>query len=292
MYWQLHVARLALLGRMPFGNPLRRFKRRAFGYKPNLSNLRDTHADFRKMEAELARHGRSFAGATVLEIGTGWFPTIPLMLCLHGAKNVVMTDLTPHLDALTFKAALDFLRTQGEEFKELGPSSNIGDYPLTYLAPLDLRKVPDGSLDCVVSRTVLEHIPEPALVQLFEGLRAKLSPTGCMVHCVDHSDHLAHQDKRLSMVNFLSWPQWQHSLVNWLTKEGENRLRHSDYLQLFDRTGYQVLSDKSHVHPASEAALRTLELAPQFQGRSPTELATLVSYYVLAPKASAGQQAA
>jgi hypothetical protein len=234
------------------------------------------------MQNELSSLGRSFHQARVLEIGTGWFPTVPIMLSLRGAKKVFMTDVTPHLDDVTFTATVTFLRNEGGEFAQLRAASKVSDFALTYLAPFDLSQIPDGSIDCVISRTVLEHIPKEGLVSLFHGLRAKLSPHGFMVHCVDHSDHLGHQDKRITMVNFLTWPDWKHALVNWLTKEGENRLRHCDYVQLFQRAGYQVLLEKRQIHRETEQHLRSLTFAPRFKNRPASELATLRSLYVVA----------
>jgi hypothetical protein len=62
------------------------------------------------MRAELYRLGYSFYGSTVLEIGTGWFPTIPLLLSQDEIKQVYMTDLISHLDEVTFNEVRMFLR--------------------------------------------------------------------------------------------------------------------------------------------------------------------------------------
>lgn len=283
MYWQLHVARLAMMGRLPFGQSLRRAKRRLVGYQPNAGNLRDTLRDLAEMQQELSHLDWSFDRASVLEIGTGWFPTVPVVLCLRGARRVIMTDLTPHMDDTTFASTINFLRGEGSEFALLPETSAVGDFPLTYLAPFDVDQLPDASIDVVISRTVLEHIPEVHLVSLLRSLRSKLTRKGVMVHCVDHSDHLEHRDKRLSKVNFLTWHDWQHTLINRLTMEGENRLRHSDYIDVFERAGYQVLLGKGHVHRETEQHLKQMKLAPRFKDRSFSELATLKSIYIVVP---------
>ena len=109
MDWRLKVVKQALMSRIPFGQPLRRLKRRYFGYEPDPGNLERTLANFGQMKETLGSLGRSFEGATVLEIGTGWFPSIPIMLALGGAKRVLMTDLTQHMDEVTFSATLKYL---------------------------------------------------------------------------------------------------------------------------------------------------------------------------------------
>lgn len=159
MDWRLKVARQAVLARIPFGYGLRRIKRKVFGYQPNLGNLRETLACWRQMRDGLERAGGSVEGATVLEIGTGWFPTIPVMQCLAGAKHVYMSDLNVHLDDVSFAATLDFLRRELPDEPRLREIQSRRDVPVSYLAPFDVNAIPDGSIDIVSSRTVLEHIP-------------------------------------------------------------------------------------------------------------------------------------
>src|SRR6187402_2154989 len=110
MRWQLHVAKLAVMGRLPFGAGLRAVKRRFLGYPPNRCNLKGTLRDLEEMVGELAGMGRSLKGATVLEIGSGWFPVIPVMLAAAGARRVYLSDLTPRIDRVTLAATLGFLR--------------------------------------------------------------------------------------------------------------------------------------------------------------------------------------
>lgn len=286
MHRHLLVAKLALMGHMPFGDALRRSKRRLLGYEPNPGNIRDTVADLDEMHERLRAQGRSFEAARVLEIGSGWFPTIPLALALRGAREVILADHVKHLDEVSFAAATRHLKARFPSFAALGSRTRFDEFPFRYAAPFEPAQLPDASVDVVVSRAVLEHIPELTLEQIHRQLLPKLSSTAALVHCVDHSDHLAHHDKSISMLNFLTWPDWKHQLVNRLTCEGENRLRHSDYLRLFQRCGYRVLSEHRTVHEPSLAVLPRLRLAPRFQGYAAEDLATLRSVFVLEPAAS------
>jgi len=162
----------------------------------------------------------------------------------------------------------------------------IDDLPITYLAPFDPSAVPDGSVDFVISRTVLEHIPPDDLVNLFLALRPKLSPQGLMIHLVDHSDHLEHTDKSLSKINFLTWSVRKHAFVNSLTREGENRLRHHEYLPVFEMTGYQLVTTIADVHEPTRAIAKSLPLVAPYSDMTSDQLATLSSLYVLAPAAA------
>ena len=101
-----------------------------------------------------------------------------------------------------------------------------------------------------------------------------------MLHCVDHSDHLEHHDKRLTKVNFLTWSDRLHTLVNALTREGENRLRHSDYVGLLAECGYEVIKANACMHEPTRQIAKGLRLAPRFRDLTPDEVAVLRSVYV------------
>jgi hypothetical protein len=85
------------------------------------------------------------------------------------------------------------------------------------------------------------------------------------------------------MINFLTWSRRKHALVNFLMKDGENRLRHHEYQPIFEKAGYDVLRSISEVHAKTRAEVESLPLVEPFSSMSPDLLATLVSFYVLAP---------
>jgi hypothetical protein len=283
MDWRLKVGRQAVLARLPFGQSLRSIKRRLLGYQPDPDNLRDTLKNWSQMRSAVSHTGGAIEGATVLEIGTGWFPTMPILQCLQGAKRVYMSDLNVHLDDVSFAATLAFLRRVSPDDARLRAIRSRADLPLTYLAPFDVNALADGSIDLVTSRTVLEHIPPDALVQLLAALRPKLSARGRMVHLVDHSDHLEHSDKSISKINFLTWPERKHAWINRLTREGENRLRHHEYPPLFAKAGYRVTLEQDKIHEPTRQLAKSLPLQPPYAAMTPEQLATMSSLYVLEP---------
>jgi hypothetical protein len=287
MDWRLRVVKQCILANVPFGQTLRSIKRKYLGYEPNPSNLQHTLLCLKQMQGVLSTLNRSFEDATVLEIGSGWFPTIPIMLGIGGARRVLMSDLNPHMDQVTFASTLRFLKGALPTNQRLHAINTVDDLPIAYLAPFDAGAVPDGTVDFVISRTVLEHIPPDDLANLLVALRPKLSPSGLMIHVVDHSDHLEHTDKSLSKINFLTWSVRKHAFVNSLTKEGENRLRHHEYLPIFEMAGYQVVTTIPEVHEPTRAIAKSLPLVPPYSGMSSDQLATLTSLYVLGPRKGA-----
>ncbi|MBL8289987.1 MAG: class I SAM-dependent methyltransferase [Rubrivivax sp.] len=287
MGWKLHVLKTSILGRVPFGDQLRRIKRQTFGYLPDPDNLRGTLQNLDDMRNAVHAAGRSFADATVLEIGSGWFPTIPIMLSAQGARKVFLTDLNPHMDRTTFAATLDFLRPYLVDHPRAAGKSSLEDFGLEYIAPFRPDAIPNGTIDFIISRTVLEHIPAEDLQGILAELRPKLATGGLMLHCVDHSDHLEHRDKSISKINFLTWSERRHKLVNWLTKEGENRLRHHEYRKVFERAGYEIAFESGQPHPATLESARTLPLQHRFAQMTPAEVSILSSIYLLSPRPGA-----
>jgi hypothetical protein len=280
MDWRLRVAKAAVVNRLPLRAGLRRAKRQLFGYAaPIGDNLQHTLADYAQMTAMLDSLGRTFARAAVLEIGSGWFPTIPLVLARDGARHVYLTDVTPNMDEATFGAAAAFIakRLQWHDVH----STRFADYPFTYLAPFDADGVDDGSLDYVISRSVLEHVPTDELPALLAPFRTKLRASGLMLHLIDHSDHLAHGDPSLSMINFLTWSPQMHRTVCRIAGGGENRLRHHEYRRIFEDAGYEVVAIRAKPNERALRQLPALRLAPPYSTMAPDELAVLRSLYVL-----------
>lgn len=281
MDWRLLIAKKTVLARVPCGVALRRVKRSLFGYQPDSNNMRTTIENYRQIKTAAAACGVSFENATVLEIGSGWFPVIPISLCKDGAKQVFMTDLNPHMDDVTFKETIRHLVANFAEYQSLRGIETPAQLPLKYLAPFNVAAVADASLDLVVSRTVLEHIPADGLKQMFSSLHRKMKPGGHMVHLVDHSDHLQHQDRSLSRVNFLTWSSRYHAGINRLIQEGENRLRHHEYKAIFELAGFRVVAETAEADGDTLRRCVDLKLAPPFDSMTHEQLSVMTSIYVV-----------
>lgn len=285
MDWRLLVLKKAIVSRIPFREALRAFRRRKYGYPPDHANLVATLENYSQIKSVIKRAGRSLAGATVLEIGSGWFPVVPIKLVSDGVGRVLMSDLTPHMDAITFVETVQFLKSIYSDDSMIQSLTTIEALPIDYLAPLNVDHIDDNSLDYVISRAVLEHIPPADLRALLIALRPKLSKEGLMVHIIDHSDHLEHFDKSISKINFLTWSQAKHSFLNYLIGYGENRLRHHEYRKIFQESGFEVLEEQADIHDETLEFARSLRLASPFREMTPEQNAVLTSLYVLEPVA-------
>ncbi len=283
MNWKLQILKKTITERLPFKDKLRLVKRKLFGYPPNPSNIDLTLRNYSRIKEVARQNGLNFKNSVVLEIGSGWFPTIPIMLSLEGAKKIFMSDLNPHMDEITFTETTKYLKLQFPKDKKIQRLNSFDDLPIKYLAPLQVEEIDDSSLDFVISRTVLEHIPKKGLINLFSALQPKMAKHGIMIHLIDHSDHFEHKDKSISRINFLTWSVRKHAFINYLIKDGENRMRHHEYKPLFENSGYEVIDEIAEINKESLEISKTLNLSYPFANMTSEQLAILTSIYVLRP---------
>ena len=238
------------------------------------------------------RLGVRVQGLRLMEVGTGWFPTIPICYSLVGAGHCTTYDLNRHLsDDLTMRmlqgleGLLDRIAQAGgvpadavhQRYKGLQAATNAAE--LLRLARVDYRspadasqsELADNSVDIVFSNNVLEHVPPEPIRRILDEGRRILKPGGLSIHSVNCGDHYAYFDKSITFVNYLTysaeeWKFWDNDLLY------QNRLRPSDFIAMVERAGLEVPLAFHKPHPRSLAALPALTIATEFQHYSPEQL--------------------
>lgn len=281
MNWKTLLIKKTLVGRLPCADNLRKLKRKISGYPPKVKNMELTIRSYERIKTALEKSGSIIKGSTILEIGSGWFPTIPILLARDGAKKIFMSDLNVHADNITFKETVNYLKLRFPDNDYIQKITDFSLLPIVYLAPFNPLEINDKSIDIIMSNTVLEHIPRSDLFNLFSSLRSKVSDNSRMVHLVDHSDHFEHFDKSISRVEFLTWSEEKHTLINYLIKDGENRMRHHEYHQVFRDSGFKIIDEQVDLDEKTKKVVETLELVYPYSKMLPEQLAILTSIYVL-----------
>ncbi|WP_046745264.1 class I SAM-dependent methyltransferase [Kordia zhangzhouensis] len=182
---------------------------------------------------------------TVLELGSGWAPIIPyFFLYFENAKNVVTYDINEHYDSKTIVKLNNYFKSTFN----IEVATEKGNYPLphpiSYYPNKNLaisKTLSDEPVDLIFSRFVLEHIPPNDLEKIHQNFAQSLLKPFYILHMISPSDHRAYDDKTLSYYDFLKYSkeQWkqQHTKFDY-----HNRLRLPDYLQIFEKTGYEIVS--------------------------------------------------
>lgn len=295
MDWRLRILRGTLYSQLPLMAPLRRVKRRLRPPRGESPNTRFAIQDGLRQLDCLRRAGVA-PGGTVLEMGTGWLPVIPVLFRMAGYERVILTDLERLMDAATIRIALDAVRRRLPEVAaSLGLS--IAEATARLEAPFEPEyRAPwtpgDGAVrnvDLLISRCVFEHVPPRPLEECLEAFRAVVRPGGFMCHVVDNSDHWQHIHPPRSRIQFLTWRRGgvveRFARLNHFAYN--NRLRHSDYLAMFRRTGWEVILEEGEVDEQALRDAARLPLVPPYRDYDRKDLAILSSVFVTRRPAAA-----
>jgi len=228
---------------------------------------------------------RSPTGKIFLEVGTGRAPIVPIAYWLMGAKSTITIDLNPYLKeelitehlhwisenkdktialfgSLIDKQRFDALVNIGTKSK-LSASELLDLCQIVYIAPGDAANtnLPDQHIDFHTSYTVFEHIPPNVLADILREGNRIIKNNGLFVHRIDYSDHFSHSDKNISAINFLQysdseWAKYADNRYMYM-----NRLRHDDFLALFESVGQQIVAVEPNIDQRSEKLLKTKGLS-------------------------------
>ncbi len=297
--WQAKCVLDSLKAVLPFQEQLRRAKRALFGFQPTPQQDRWT-IEQGIDQVQSVQAALDLSSSTVLEVGSGWQPLIPLLYSLAGAKQIMMTDLRRLLHVSSLGEALenlranadiirDRLRVDGETFEQflrLNPGEGLDESlqrrRMRYLAPCDVRNtaLPSESVDAVVSRAVLEHIPGDIIRGIFTESARIVRPGGITCHIIDNSDHWQHTDKSISRINFLKYSDAMFRLTCINGLNYQNRLRHSEYRQMLLSAGFEIEKEERSVDREATQLLEHFPVAPRFQHFAKDDLAAVTSFFL------------
>jgi SAM-dependent methyltransferase len=295
MNWRLKGAIQGALSVVPGGVQANSVLQRTVG---NLTNLdgnidRKVVCDWIVLVANMREAGIEPRGLDYLEVGTGWYPTLPVCFHLIGARSCRTYDIRRHMSEKLTMRMLRRLETHLPAIAEAGGlkvedvrvrydrlvairslESLLQAAAIEYCAPGDACQsgLPNESVDVVFSNSVLEHVPADVIARLMVESRRVLRPGGIMIHSANCGDHYAYSDNRITAVHYLQfsddeWKRWNNSL------QYQNRLRPQDFIDMAAQAGFELLLVKSAAQPSLLAALEGMRIAPEFQTYAPEQLA-------------------
>lgn len=301
--WILKAAVQKAISVLPFRNRINYWFQK---YVTRGVDLDEEHLHWKLTHARdhlgyLEKYGRQ-EGAVCLELGTGWYPIVPIMLYLHGAEKVQTIDLNAHLTKATLRTCLEklvlfsatnqleqwFPKVKPErwssllqvwkELEQLALEEALSSLNIVSLVG-DARQIPtpDATFDFICSNNTFEHIFPDVLADILKEFKRVLKPQGVMSHFIDLSDHFAHFDHSITIYNFLRYSEAQWRRIDNVIQP-QNRRRWPQYQELYHSLGIPIREEE--VRPGDQALLREVPVHKEWKRFSDKELAISHGYLV------------
>ena len=264
-------------------------------------DLDDTHFGYKLAAArDHIRYYRKYctvppANATVLELGTGWYPIVPTLLYLAGFDRIVTIDIrdwtSKERQITAIRRILDYYDTgRLQEYLEavdpqrLATLRDLARKPETYTVGtlhaairteahiMDATRLdfPAHTFDFICSNNTFEHIYAPVLRDILREFKRVWKPDGVMSHFIDLSDHFAHLDSSITIYNFLRFTERQWAAID-NSIQPQNRLRWPDYLAMYRQLDIPIREEDYLGGDAG--AVQAVKLAKQYADYSVESLA-------------------
>lgn len=289
MNWKIKCLAFYILNYAPAGSKThawfqKRITRRFFpkltedyinGYLFNVRNFKDLEPNF---------------PLRALEFGAGANLLMPLLLSAAGAGAVFVYDVKRLATIEQVNDAIRQLREikyPNEGNPDWPPVGNLdadlsNRYRIDYVAPGDARRtgLPPNSIDFISSTSTLEHIPRNEIDSILSECRRILKPRGRVSFVIDYHDHYASADRSITRFNFF---RYSDRVWRWFSPPNhyQNRMRHSDYEDIFTKLGYRFVKNQQVIPPGSIEQVATMRVASRFRSYSKEDLAGLNGLFLL-----------
>lgn len=250
----------------------------------------------------------SFINANILEMGTGWHAVDLILFYLFGAQKIVSIDHHCHLDIKVIDTVLKVITT--ENFID---KSNVVDKALWNSRIQILKKLQqaDLSLDAFLStiqcqffkrpsanstdvflenkidlwysESVLHRIPVRSLEESTAHIcKNLLSEKAYFFHRLDQKDINAqgHVDKSLWKFDYLKYSDLIYNKLITCRFNSQNRLRESDFIQLFKKNGLTILDVQSYIKAEDLERMKDFVPAAKFKKYTLEDMATAASIII------------
>lgn len=291
MDWRIQVVGLNILENIPFGDRLHLKLQHRWGTLGDIDKENQLKNRIIPAIQEIKTYSDfEFEESMICEVGTGWYAMTPIVFYILGAKEIHTHDI---VDWLTDGPVRDSLKTVSENLELLADSFDVtleamrqrlrsvdstGSYSALlkdcntfyHTSGVEIHE-PPSHYDLFYSYSVLHRIPEDELHHLFERI-VKFGKCDIVSHHVfEHMDILSFQDPNLNPYQFLTYSDRIYNMIQ--TKYSfQNRLRHSDFIDIFQEYGFEPLYVK--LQKDDSDYLTGLDLNDRFARKPNSDLIT------------------
>jgi SAM-dependent methyltransferase len=194
-------------------------------------------------------------GARVIELGSGRTPEVALSLAAAGAASVHGVDVTLQIPPGWHEriSAVRDLAAETLGRRRRGPLDDGEVVRRVRFSRYDGEHLPasDASVDLIVSKSVMEHVSPTAVLPLLRDMRRVLHAAGGVVHVIDLRDHMFINGDEVSgdWLDALRYPEPLFRAMFSNRSTAINRLRASEWRELFASAGLSVVDVEQHRYP-------------------------------------------
>lgn len=248
------------------------------------------------------KHGQTGPNKQIIELGSGWYPIVPLMMYLSNSGKVISVDIqswmTKETQITTINKFIEW-KEQGKldkymvdfNIEKWNKLLHISTNPSLYtfetinktiglqLLLQDARhlQLEDKSIDLICSNNTFEHIYEDVLSGILKEFSRVIKANGVMSHFIDLSDHFAHYDKSINIYNFLKYSSKRWGIID-NSIQPQNRLRFNDYRNIYKRLNIPITEESTR--PGNIDEVKELKINKEFNHFSLEELAISHGYII------------
>ncbi|MEL6445916.1 MAG: class I SAM-dependent methyltransferase [Bacteroidota bacterium] len=251
------------------------------------------HLDYYRARSAVASTEPSPAPRVLVDIGTGWYPDLPLSAFVCGTQAVHTYDIERHVKPARLRRLMAYYLdyadrgvltqhlpgAQPERIEQLRAlHDSRADTAEALLEPLGIHYhvhgaetsgLPDACVDLVASTVVLEYLPWDLLLAVLRENRRTLVPGGVMSHEIDLADQFHYRDDSITPLHFYRFSDRAWQLINNRIIP-MTRLRVNDFRRAFAEAGFEIVEEQSDREPAS--VLDEVPLAAPFLGYETDDL--------------------
>lgn len=251
-----------------------------------------------KEHLEIIRENNS-SQHRILEIGTGWYPVIPVGFYLAGCDDIATFDIASLATSKQIKQtcekyihfyksgkinkyAPNLLPERFEKLEQIIKKKEVSfvDFNMKYYVGDDISIASrEKSYTFICSNNTFEHIHKDVLESLLLSFNRMLDNNGVMSHNIDMSDHFSHMDKTITPYHFLKFSESEWNKID-NSIQPQNRLRKSEYIKLIEKAGFKVVKQTDFTH-SDTSVLHDKEFIKHYSNFDVTDLAIIHTYLVL-----------
>ncbi len=201
--------------------------------------LKSAEKTFNELKNICLTHSIQLKDKTILEIGSGWIPSLPYLFLYNASVKKVLTyDINKHYQEKNLRRFNQLFAKKKNVVLKIEKNSLPKE--IQYFPNENVINCKDKNVDLIFSRFVFEHVSPKDILLIHEKFKENFKKGTTIIHFISPSDHRAYSDKSLSLQDFLKYSKKEWDGIQ--TKfDYHNRLRFSEFIKIFKELNMEII---------------------------------------------------